>query len=78
MMKDGIPGTASIPQWCIENVPQGGTVGCDGLCTRFGAFNAMKAELEGMLVQLYRLIDEKSACTRHYNYCKLDKGYFIV
>jgi len=46
MMKDGIPGTPSITEWLIEKVPVGGTVGCDGLCTRYAAFQNMKKDFE--------------------------------
>merc|ERR1711970_529874 len=46
MMKDGIPETPSITEWLIEKVPVGGVVGCDGLCTRFAAFENMKKDFE--------------------------------
>ena len=45
-MKDGIPGTPSIAEWLIQKVPVGGTVGCDGLCTRYAAFQNMKKDFE--------------------------------
>ena len=44
MMKDGLPETMSIPEWLLTKVPEGGVIGCDGLCTRFNAFESMKKE----------------------------------
>jgi len=46
LMKDGIPGTPSIEQWLIEQIPEGGKVGCDGLCTRYNAYLSMKSAFE--------------------------------
>merc|ERR1712131_175338 len=44
MMKDGLPETMSIPEWLLTKVPEGGIIGCDGLCTRYNAFESMKKE----------------------------------
>jgi len=46
LMKDGIPGTQSIDEWLIDQIPEGGTIGCDGWCTRFNGYSKMKAAFE--------------------------------
>ena len=47
MMKDGLPDTLSIADWLLTKVPEGGVIGCDGLCTRYNAFESMKAQFAG-------------------------------
>jgi len=46
LMKDGMPGTLSIEEWLIEQLPEGSTIGCDGNCTRYNGYLKMKSAFE--------------------------------